>query len=147
MKSTSRISERDINYFRRLNRNLVFSEIIRHYAQMAEQSGLTKREIARRLGKDAGQVSRWLSEPANLTLDSISDLLLSMDAEMQFSVAPAVEAKSTDDFMAEFGVWVGDGGPPRKVFDISEASSFRATTSNAAVGRIGDGRGTEQANG
>lgn len=40
--------------------------------------GATQAQLASRIGKRADQVSRWLSNPGNLTLDTISDLLLGL---------------------------------------------------------------------
>lgn len=47
-----------------------------------KERGLTKAEIARRLGKKPEQITRWLTAPGNLSLDTISDLLLAMNQEL-----------------------------------------------------------------
>ena len=105
MESTTTISEQDKAYFCRLNRNLVFSELIRYYAKKAEAEGLTQKKIADKLGMDHGQVCRLLSEPRNLTLDSVSKLLLAMGAQMNFDIEPIAVAPEVGEFMDEFASW------------------------------------------
>ena len=46
-----------------------------------EDSGLTKSELAKRLGKRPEQVTRWLSGPGNLTLDTLSDLTFAINGD------------------------------------------------------------------
>lgn len=90
MADTSGIAElsnRDIYYFQQRNKNRVFEKIVSFFAEEAEQRGVTKKQIAQRLDRDPAQISRWLSAPNNLTLDSISDLLLALDAEMDYEIA------------------------------------------------------------
>lgn len=105
MKSTTMISEQDKAYFCRLNRQLVFGELIRYYAQKAKTEGLTQKKIAEKLDMDHGQVCRLLSEPRNLTLDSLSKLLLAMDAQMEVGITSITAAPELEDFMEEFASW------------------------------------------
>jgi hypothetical protein len=89
--SKSNISDRDIFYFRQRQKNRVFSQMATFFSEEAEEFGTTKRILAERLGRDPAQITRWLSEPNNITLDSISDLLLSMGAEMEYRIAKLSE--------------------------------------------------------
>lgn len=89
MTDTSRnepVSKRDIHYYRRRQRNRVFAALTAFFTEESERDGITKRRIAERLGKDPAQITRWLSEPSNLTLDTISDLLMALHAEMDYRV-------------------------------------------------------------
>jgi hypothetical protein len=80
------IPERDLFYYRARQRNRIFEELVGFFAECAQHDGVTKKLIASRLKRDPAQVTRWLSQPSNLTLDTISDLLRAMDAELEVSV-------------------------------------------------------------
>ena len=106
MENTLKISDRQIRFYRRLRKNHVFSELVGFFADAAESTGLRKGHIASALDCEPSQVSRWLAKPTNLTLDTISDLLLAMNAEMDFKVVPANNEQVTqDEFMAAFSDW------------------------------------------
>lgn len=49
----------------------------------AEKQGLTKRELARRIGKKPEQITRWLSYPGNMTLDTIAEILVGIGIEVE----------------------------------------------------------------
>lgn len=86
MKSSTRSaakSVRDVEYYRRRFQNRVFAKVVDFITTEAQREHITKKEMAERLGKDPGQLSRLLSQPSNLTLDTISDLLLAVDAEAE----------------------------------------------------------------
>jgi transcriptional regulator with XRE-family HTH domain len=83
---TTELSNRDIYYYQQRNKNRVFEKLVAFFAAEAERLGITKKEIAQRLHRDPAQITRWLSAPNNLTLDSISDLLLALEAEMDYDV-------------------------------------------------------------
>lgn len=81
-KHTKPLSRRDIAYYRRRQQNRLFSGLAQFFANEAESGRITRKEIAQRLDKDPAQITRWLSSPTNFELDTISDLLLAMGAEM-----------------------------------------------------------------
>lgn len=80
------IKDRDLFYYRRRSQNRLFEALTSFFAEEAERRGITKRDIAESLRRDPAQITRWLTGPSNLTLDSISDLLLSLGSEMDYSV-------------------------------------------------------------
>lgn len=85
MANTSKVTplpERDIHYYRQRLKNRFFEALTSFFAQEAESRHLTKRGLAEKLKRDPAQITRWLSEPSNLTLETISDLLLGLEAEM-----------------------------------------------------------------
>lgn len=96
MESTSnemnqRACERELQYQRERTKNRVFSKLVKFFAEEAESNGISKKVLADRLDKDPAQLSRWLSQPSNLTLETISDLLLVMDAELECRVVKLAE--------------------------------------------------------
>jgi hypothetical protein len=75
-------------YFQTRLRNRVFNFILAKFVTEQER-GLTKAKLGRRIGKPPEVINRWLGAPSNLTLDSISDLLLGISAE---ELTPQTEA-------------------------------------------------------
>lgn len=89
MENTSKfeaLNEGDKAYYRQRQRNRLHESVISLFVRRAEQQGLTKSDLAFITGKDKSIITRCLSAPSNLTLDTISDLMLAMDAEMGFEV-------------------------------------------------------------
>jgi hypothetical protein len=67
-------------YFQTRLRNRLFDYILGRFVQ-EQKKGLTKAILARRIGKPPELINRWLGAPSNLTLDTVSDLLLGISAE------------------------------------------------------------------
>jgi len=89
MENTSKlvsVSDRDIFYYRQRSRNRLFEAITSFFASEAERRGISKKDIAECLRRDPASITRWLTAPSNLTSDTISDLLLSLGAEIDYSV-------------------------------------------------------------
>lgn len=80
-----------IAYFRQRQRNHVYEAIVKALEEAAHTRGIKRKDIAKTLGKEPSQISRWLSGPANWGLDTISDLLLAVDAELNVHVCPFEE--------------------------------------------------------
>lgn len=89
MENTSKLSplsNRDIFYYRQRARNRLFEALTSFFASEAERRGISKRDVAECLKRDPASITRWLTSPSNLTSDTSSDLLLSLGAEMDYSV-------------------------------------------------------------
>jgi transcriptional regulator with XRE-family HTH domain len=82
----SEIPKHKLAYFRARLRNRIYDLVISEFAKLQEEKGVSKADLANRIGRDAAQISRWLSAPSNWTLDTISDLLIAMRAELQLGV-------------------------------------------------------------
>lgn len=93
---TNKVSTEDIYYFRERTRNRIFSVVISAFSNLVENCGLTKRELAFRLGKEPSQITRWLSGPGNLTIDTMSDLLLGMGVELDYKPVPLSQSIASD---------------------------------------------------
>lgn len=81
-------STRELFFFRQRLKNKIFQSVLSYFNEIAENEGLTKKDIAKLLDKDPAQITRWFSGPKNWTLDTISDLLLAMGAEIKHEIVP-----------------------------------------------------------
>jgi hypothetical protein len=72
-------------FFRERLRVNLHQFLLQEFVQRMRASGLTRKELARRIGKRPEVVTRCLGAPSNLTLDTVSDLLLGMGLEPTFS--------------------------------------------------------------
>lgn len=89
MENTSKtnpMSRRDVGYYRQRQKNRVFTELVQFFAEEAERRGVTKKDLATALSKDPSQITRWLSAPSNFELDTVSDILLALGAEMDHKI-------------------------------------------------------------
>lgn len=89
MENTSKlspVSDRDMFYYRQRSKNRLFEAITAFYAEEAECRDISKRDIADALRRDPASITRWLTAPSNITSDTVSDLLLSLGAEMEYRV-------------------------------------------------------------
>lgn len=80
------VDETDIGYARQRLKNRVFTQLVTFFDEEAQKRGITKRDLALALQKDPGQLNRVLKHPSNLTLETISDLLVALDADLDTRV-------------------------------------------------------------
>jgi Helix-turn-helix len=59
--------------------------ILKRFGEMSENDVSLRAMLADRLGIHRSQVTRWLASPSNLTLDTLSDLMLGMNKEVEVS--------------------------------------------------------------
>jgi transcriptional regulator with XRE-family HTH domain len=69
-----------LTYYQARLRNRLFNFILKRFVR-EQKNGLTKAALARRIGKSPEVINRLLGAPRNLTLDTLSDLLLGIGAE------------------------------------------------------------------
>ncbi len=68
-------------YFQARSRYNLYDYIVKKFKEMEREQGLTKAELARRIGCKPEQITRRLGAPGNWTLDTISDLLIGIAGE------------------------------------------------------------------
>jgi len=88
------ISAGRLGYFRARLKNRLHAIVFDEFVRLEKTSGLTRRQLAARIGKKAEQITRWLGAPGNWTLDTVSDLLLAMNAEPTFQLAHFSQTQS-----------------------------------------------------
>lgn len=83
-----------LGYFRARNKYRVFSLVM----QELDKSGISQAELARRLGKGADQISRYLAGPGNWTLDTLSDFLFAISgAEVEHRIVYPLQKSPRND--------------------------------------------------
>jgi len=93
--SGDRIPEQKLGYFRARLSNRMHDLILSTFLELEKRKDVSRADIARRLNREPAQISRWLGAPGNWTLDTVSDLLLSMGHEpMVSSVNLAISQSS-----------------------------------------------------
>src|SRR5687767_14529227 len=85
-KPRKKVSPRDLFFFRHRQKNRMFQSVLAYFADQAETTGLTKKDVADALDNHASQITRWFSGPGNWEMDTVSDLLLAMNAEMEHRI-------------------------------------------------------------
>ena len=78
------------------NRNRVYEAVIAAIEKAASETNMTRKDMAERIGCTPARVSQCLSGPSNWTLDTVSDLLFAIGAEMDYKVVSHADRKNTD---------------------------------------------------
>jgi transcriptional regulator with XRE-family HTH domain len=86
------ISARTRAYYRRRLQNRIHRLILAAFREQQKQTGLNQKQLAERIDKHTSKINRWLGIPSNLTLETISDLLLGLGVDLDDpSVTPIAD--------------------------------------------------------
>jgi transcriptional regulator with XRE-family HTH domain len=87
------IPEDKLVYFRERLRNRLHSAIIDAFLKRSKGRGLKQSDLATRIHRTRAQITRWFGTSSNLTLDSISDLMVGLG--MDFDEFPFTPIEKT----------------------------------------------------
>ena len=91
------IPEDTLVYFRERLRDRLHSAILEAFIRRSRENGLKQADLAIRIHRTRAQITRWFSTPSNLTLDSISDLMVGLGMDFdEFPYTPIEETISTE---------------------------------------------------
>ena len=78
-----------LSYFRERFRDRLYDLVLSEFHRQVAECGLTKADVARRIGRRPEQITRWFGAPGNWTLETVSDLLLAVaKAEPDVTLLP-----------------------------------------------------------
>jgi ParB-like chromosome segregation protein Spo0J len=74
--------------------NAVHEFLYGTFRRLADANLMTQADLARRIHRDTASVSRWLAEPKNIELNTLSDLMVGMAIDPTTLLADALEPPS-----------------------------------------------------
>lgn len=115
--SGDRIPPGKLAYFQERTRNNLYDYVLTKFLQQERERGLTRAQLARRIGKSPEIITRLLGAPGNWTIDTISDLLLGICAEEWIPASSSVLHRtqrnfSSDDWMDDSSSKLASGQQP-----------------------------------
>jgi len=122
---SSPIPEIHLEYFRTRLKLRLYTMIQHIFRALQADKGLSKTDLARRLGKDPALISRWMNSPGNLEVNTISDLLLAMRREPILGVQNLEEGAIPPTQEA----WLHSTS-----YSLAKASDLQALARFAAIG-------------
>jgi hypothetical protein len=133
-KETKPIPRRERAYYQRRNQNRIHSALAAFFAEEAAAGRITKKQLAALLEKNPAQITRWLTEPSNYEVDTVSDLLLAMKAEMEHRVVRFAE-RGRPNYVHPL-VQIIDGAPsPPAPVKVGDNAKLRTSTSTSAAAK------------
>lgn len=76
--SESEINKFWLGYFQESFREELHAQLLEMFEFWKSSKGVSRADLARKIGRRPEQVTRWLSAPANLEADTVSDMALGM---------------------------------------------------------------------
>ena len=104
------------SYDRLVRQEELILDVTERLTEALQETGVTKAELARRLGRTPGFVSQVLGGGRNLTLRTIADIAVALDLRPAFKLSPDWE------IVAEESQWPDESRP---VDDVSQGPQAR----------------------
>ena len=123
MMADGHSGNRDETYDRLVRQEELILDVTERLTEALQETGVTKAELARRLGRTPGFVSQVLGGGRNLTLRTIADIAVALDLRPAFKLSPDWE------IVAEESQWPDES---RRGWTLQIPRSFGATSGSAA---------------
>ena len=81
IESGDRIPEHKFAYLEQRTLNNFFEYLITKFENEKEKRQFTKAKLAERIGRSPAQINRWLATPSNLTIQTLTRLLVGIAGE------------------------------------------------------------------
>jgi len=97
-----RIPDETLEFLRERLRDMLHQLVLREFLRQSRATGLQQKDLALKLGRGAGQISRWIGHPGNRTVDTVSDLLAAMGVvPMNVEVAHALDLVDAEELRVD----------------------------------------------
>ena len=90
------ITRADLWFYRDLLQSFVHECVTTRFRQLADAGLMTQAKLAERIHRDAASVNRSLANPRNLTLNTISDLMVGMGVDPTTLLVDEQQAPASD---------------------------------------------------
>ena len=80
------IDDHEFEYHRQRLKNRIFQEVMRAFGERFERDSFNKADLATVTRRHPSLITRWLSGPRNWTIDTMSDILRAIGAELELKV-------------------------------------------------------------
>jgi hypothetical protein len=78
-----RIPDEKLAYFQARLASRFHQAMLKAFEKLERDSGLSRKVLARRIGRSPEQITRWFSYPGNLTLGTVSDIFIGLGCEIE----------------------------------------------------------------
>jgi len=121
------IPEKKLVYFRRRLQNRFHALILEAFMRQEKETGLNQKKLARRIRRKPEVINRWLSSAGNWELDTISDLLLGMDVDLDDPSFTALDELVRDAEQKSKRVQINGRTGPEHARSRRKAGGIRAS--------------------
>jgi antitoxin component HigA of HigAB toxin-antitoxin module len=87
-ENVAAILDGDVDSFRLVQQELAIMKVASLIRNLMQERKVTNADLARKLGKDPGYVSRVLAGKMNLTLSTVADILWALDSSLEVVTKP-----------------------------------------------------------